>query len=91
MDLRRGGALVRAPSCIRLRLRTLRIAQGWTQAQLATAAGCSRECISQIEQHKIHPSLLLATRLAGALALDHVDDLLEPGGGGGGHPRTRAS
>jgi DNA-binding XRE family transcriptional regulator len=66
-----------APSCIHVRLRALRKACGWTQQQLAHAAGCSRECISQIEQHKTLPSLLLLLRMQVALEVDSLDAMLE--------------
>ncbi|MGP8185558.1 MAG: helix-turn-helix transcriptional regulator [Terracidiphilus sp.] len=42
------------------RVKELRIAQGWTQEQLAQAAGVSRQSINSIERNRYVPSLELA-------------------------------
>lgn len=42
------------------RVKELRIAQGWTQEQLAQAAGVSRQSINAIERDRYVPSLELA-------------------------------
>ncbi len=42
------------------RVRELRAVQGWTQEQLAAAAGVSRQSINSIERNRYVPSLELA-------------------------------
>jgi len=42
------------------RVKELRIARGWTQEQLAQAAGVSRQSINSIERNRYVPSLELA-------------------------------
>lgn len=42
------------------RVKELRTARGWTQEQLAAAAGVSRQSINSIERDRYVPSLLLA-------------------------------
>jgi putative transcriptional regulator len=51
--------LYMAPTIIN-RVKELRIAQGWTQEQLAQAAGVSRQSINAIERNRYVPSLELA-------------------------------
>jgi putative transcriptional regulator len=46
------------------RVRELRAAQGWTQEQLAAAAGVSRQSINSIERNRYVPSLELALTFA---------------------------
>jgi putative transcriptional regulator len=46
------------------RLHELRNERGWTQAQLAVAAGVSRQTINSIETGRFEPSLSLALKLA---------------------------
>jgi putative transcriptional regulator len=45
---------------IRNRVKELRVRRGWTQQQLADAAGVSRQSINSIERDRYVPSLLLA-------------------------------
>ena len=45
-------------------LRELREERGWTQSQLAAAAGVSRQSINSIERNRYTPSLELALRLS---------------------------
>jgi putative transcriptional regulator len=52
-----------APSIIN-RVKELRAAQGWTQEQLAAAAGVSRQSINSIERNRYVPSLELALKFA---------------------------
>jgi putative transcriptional regulator len=52
-----------APSIIN-RVKELRAAQGWTQEQLAAAAGVSRQSINSIERNRYVPSLELALTFA---------------------------
>jgi putative transcriptional regulator len=42
------------------RVKELRAARGWTQEQLAAAAGVSRQSINSIERNRYVPSLELA-------------------------------
>lgn len=46
------------------RVKELRTAQGWTQEQLAQAAGVSRQSINSIERNRYVPSLELALTFA---------------------------
>jgi putative transcriptional regulator len=46
------------------RLRELRAARGWSQAELAQRLGVSRQTINAIETGKYDPSLPLAFRIA---------------------------
>lgn len=46
------------------RLRAMRAARGWTQAQLGASVGVSRQAIIAIETERHDPSLEVAFRLA---------------------------
>ena len=46
------------------RLQELRGERGWTQAQLASEVGVSRQTINSIETGRFEPSLTLALRLS---------------------------
>ena len=46
------------------RVKELRVALGWTQEQLAQAAGVSRQSINSIERNRYVPSLELALTFA---------------------------
>ncbi|HJQ19590.1 MAG TPA: helix-turn-helix transcriptional regulator [Gemmatimonadaceae bacterium] len=46
------------------RVKELRLARGWTQEQLADAAGVSRQSINSIETGRYVPSLPLALTFA---------------------------
>jgi putative transcriptional regulator len=46
------------------RVKELRIERGWTQEQLAAAAGVSRQSINSIERNRYVPSLELALTFA---------------------------
>ncbi|NZA24986.1 helix-turn-helix transcriptional regulator [Luteimonas sp. SJ-92] len=48
------------------RVRALREAQGWSQAQLGERLGVSRQTVNAIETGKYDPSLPLAFRIARA-------------------------
>lgn len=45
-------------------VKDMRIARGWTQEQLAKAAGVSRQSINSIERNRYVPSLALALTFA---------------------------
>jgi putative transcriptional regulator len=49
------------------RLREVRTARGWTQAQLAERTGVSRKTINTVENRVFVPSTILAAKLALAL------------------------
>jgi putative transcriptional regulator len=49
---------------VRNRVRELRVGRGWTQQQLADAAGVSRQSINSIECNRYVPSLELALAFA---------------------------
>lgn len=46
------------------RIKELRAARGWTQEELAKAAGVSRQSINSIERNRYVPSLPLALTFA---------------------------
>lgn len=52
------------PPAIKNRVKELRVARGWTQEDLATAVGVSRQSINSIERDRYVPSLLLALTLS---------------------------
>ena len=52
------------PPAVINRVKELRIAQGWTQEQLAQAVGVSRQSINSIERNRYVPSLELALTFA---------------------------
>jgi putative transcriptional regulator len=54
---------------IRNRVKQLRDARGWTQQQLATAVGVSRQSINSIERNRYVPSLDLALKFARVFAV----------------------
>jgi putative transcriptional regulator len=45
-------------------LRELREERGWTQAELASATGVSRQSINSIERNRYQPSLELALKFS---------------------------
>ena len=49
---------------ITIRVKELRGERGWTQQELATAVGVSRQSINSIERNRYVPSLPLALRFA---------------------------
>ena len=46
------------------RVKELRVARGWTQEELASATGVSRQSINSIERNRYVPSLPLALTFA---------------------------
>ena len=59
------------------RVRELREARGWSQQDLATKLGVSRQTIISIEHGKYDPSLPLAFAIAKVFAL-HIEDIFIP-------------
>jgi putative transcriptional regulator len=58
------------------RLRELRASRRWSQADLATALGVSRQTINAIETEKYDPSLSLAFKIARLFGL-RIEDMFE--------------
>lgn len=61
---------------MRNRLKALRVARGWTQADLGDRLGVSRQAIIALESDKHDPSLDLAYRIA-ALFGEPVEAIFE--------------
>ena len=61
------------------RVRELREAQGWSQAQLGERLEVSRQTINAIETGKYDPSLPLAFRIARLFGL-RIEDVFLPDG-----------
>lgn len=59
-------------------IRALRADRGWSQANLATETGVSRQTINAIETGKYDPSLPLAFKLAEVFGT-RIEDLFDPG------------
>ena len=66
-------------------VRRARQSVGWTQAQLAEAAGFSPNYIARLERGELGPSFFVAHQLCEALGMD-VDGLLH-----GGTPTARTT
>lgn len=62
---------------VRNRLRVLRAERDWSQADLATHLGVSRQTINAIETGKYDPSLPLAFKIA-ALFEQAIEDIFTP-------------
>lgn len=62
------------------RLRLLRAAQGWSQADLAERLGVSRQTVNAIETGRYDPSLPLAFAIARLFA-QRIEDVFDPDGG----------
>lgn len=61
---------------LRVDVRAAREARGWTQGELASRAGVSRQTINYLEQGRYAPSVVLALRIA-ALLRCRVEDLFQ--------------
>jgi len=59
------------------RIRVLRAERDWSQAELATRLGVSRQTVNAIETGKYDPSLPLAFRIARLFGLA-IESLFEP-------------
>jgi putative transcriptional regulator len=60
------------------RIRVLRAERGWSQAELATHLGVSRQTVNAIETGKYDPSLPLAFRIARLFGLTIEAVFLDP-------------
>lgn len=56
-----------------LAVRIFRDRQGWSQVQLAQAAGIDRGYVSRIESGSVDPGLEMQRRLADALSISHSE------------------
>jgi putative transcriptional regulator len=61
---------------VKNRLRDLRVARNWSQAELGARVGVSRQAIIAIETGRFDPSLPLAFKLARVFALT-IEDIFE--------------
>lgn len=61
------------------RLRELRAARGWSQIELGTRVGVSRQAIIAIETERFDPSLPLAFKLARLFGVP-IEDIFEADG-----------
>ena len=61
------------------RLRVLRAERDWSQAELASRLGVSRQTVNTIENGKYDPSLPLAFAIARVFG-KKIEDIFEPGG-----------
>lgn len=59
------------------RVRELRAARGWTQAELAGRLGVSRQTVISIENGRYEPSLSLAFKFADVFGL-RIEDIFAP-------------
>ena len=62
------------------KLRELRTARGWSQAELGERLSVSRQTINALEKEKYDPSLPLAFKIAALFEL-RIEDVFEPGAG----------
>jgi putative transcriptional regulator len=68
---------------VKNRLRLLRAERDWSQGELATRLGISRQSVNAIETGKYDPSLPLAFRIADLFALRIEDIFLRDEEGAG--------
>ena len=61
---------------VKSRLRQLRAERGWSQTELATRLGVSRQTVSSIERERYEPSLSLACKIARLLGRA-IEDVFE--------------
>ncbi|MGD9523398.1 MAG: helix-turn-helix transcriptional regulator [Gemmatimonadales bacterium] len=60
-------------------IRSLRLARGWGQEELATKLGVSRQTIYALEYGRFDPSLPLAFKMAAVFGL-RIEDIWDPVG-----------
>lgn len=63
------------------RLRVLRAERSWSQADLASRLGVSRQTVNAIETEKYDPSLPLAFRISAVFGLA-IEEIFRPDGQG---------
>jgi putative transcriptional regulator len=59
------------------KLRSLRTARGWSQAELGDRLNVSRQTINALEKEKYDPSLPLAFKIAALFEL-RIEEIFEP-------------
>ena len=59
------------------RIRILRAERGWSQAELGSRLGVSRQTVNAIEAGRYDPSLPLAFRIAAAFATT-IEEIFDP-------------
>jgi putative transcriptional regulator len=62
------------------RLRVLRAERGWSQADLASRLGVSRQTVNAIEADRYDPSLPLAFQIAATFGMT-IEAIFDPGDG----------
>lgn len=62
---------------MRNRLRILRASRGWSQGELGTRLGVSRQTVNAIETGRCDPGLTLAFRIAGLFHLG-IEEIFVP-------------
>jgi putative transcriptional regulator len=62
---------------VKNRLRVLRAEHEWSQAELATRLGVSRQTVNAIETGKYDPSLPLAFQMAELFSM-RIEDIFQP-------------
>ncbi len=62
---------------MRNRIDELRKARSWSQAQLASELGVSRQTVNALERGRYDPSLPLAFRIAAIFGLT-IEDIFQP-------------
>jgi putative transcriptional regulator len=72
------------------RLRELRAARRWSQADLADRLDVSRQTINAVETGRYDPSLPLAFKLAALFELP-IESVFLPGSAADGHPDKQAA
>ena len=70
------------------RIRLLRAARDWSQAELATRLGVSRQTVNAIETGRYDPSLPLAFEFARLFDLP-IEEIFEPERAAGGRLRAQ--
>ena len=71
------GAGAPAAACVNNRLRELRAARRWSQADLADHLDVSRQTVNSIENGRYDPSLPLAFKVAGVFDV-RIEDVFQP-------------
>jgi putative transcriptional regulator len=66
---------------MRNRLPVLRAERGWSQAELATRLGVSRQTVNAIEKERYDPSLPLAFKIAEVFG-SSIEQVFDPSAGG---------
>ena len=79
MDGRFRAVGIAVGSALKNRIKELRAARSWSQADLGDVLGVSRQTVNAIEKGRYDPSLPLAFKLACAFG-ESIEDLFSPDG-----------